>query len=97
MFGKVGQIAERSATEISVTRRGFLGRLGRMATMAAGAIGGVLLASGSADAGRSVCRNPTAYQACVTACWNWCLTGGRSGKQCTRLCSDRNSGCLQYC
>jgi hypothetical protein len=94
MFAKVEQLAEQAANEINISRRGFVSRICRVASVAAGAIGGVLLTSGTAQAG---CRNPAAYQTCVTACWNWCLSGGRSGTQCTKLCSDRKSGCLKYC
>ena len=48
MFDKIGRLAEKAADSISVSRRGFLGRLGRGA-MAVGA----LLAGSSAAAGPS--------------------------------------------
>jgi hypothetical protein len=47
MFDKIGRLAEKAADSISVSRRGFLGRLGRGA-MAVGA----LLAGSSAAAGQ---------------------------------------------
>jgi hypothetical protein len=48
MFERIGRLAERAANGVSVSRRGFLGRLGRGA-MAVGA----LLAGFSAAAGQS--------------------------------------------
>jgi hypothetical protein len=54
MFEKIGRLAEKAATDISVSRRGFLGRLGQAALAAAGALGGLLLFPRDALAGRGV-------------------------------------------
>jgi hypothetical protein len=42
VFEKIGRLAEAAATNVSVSRRGFLGRLGQGALVAAGALGGLL-------------------------------------------------------
>jgi hypothetical protein len=57
MFDKIGRMAEAAANSISVSRRGFLGRLGQGALAAAGVLGGLLLFPRDALAGGSgVCR-----------------------------------------
>ena len=61
MFDKIGRMAEAAANSISVSRRGFLGRLGQGALAAAGVLGGLLLFPRDALAGGStVC--------CVYSC-----------------------------
>jgi hypothetical protein len=52
MFDKVTNLAERAATAVGESRRGFLGRVGHAALVAAGALGAVALASRTAHAGR---------------------------------------------
>ena len=42
MFEKITSVAEKLATSVSESRRGFLGRLGQIALGAAGAVGGLL-------------------------------------------------------
>jgi hypothetical protein len=42
MFEKISRAAERTASSVSLSRRGFLGRLGRTALVAAGVVGGLL-------------------------------------------------------
>ena len=54
MFDKIGRLAEKSADSISVSRRGFLGRLGKAALGAAGVLGGLLVLPGSAQSGGGV-------------------------------------------
>src|SRR2546427_30244 len=55
MFEKISQAAETLATHVSVSRRGFLGRLGQGALVAAGAVGGLLLLSGDVRADQTNC------------------------------------------
>ena len=66
MFEKVGRLAEAAASRVSVSRRGFLGRLGQGALAAAGVLGGFLLSTSQAGAQTSggvvcclyQCRDP---------------------------------------
>jgi hypothetical protein len=51
MFDKISTSAERLATNVSVSRRGFLARLGQVALGTAGAVAGVFAVSGQAHAG----------------------------------------------
>jgi hypothetical protein len=57
MFEKIGQLAETAATNVSLSRRGFLGQLGRGALVIAGAMGGLLsvIAPVQARGGRQTC------------------------------------------
>jgi hypothetical protein len=59
MFERVGNLAERVATNVS--RRAFLGRLGQGAMGVAAAIGGILMIAGTAraDSGVTCCYYPT--------------------------------------
>jgi hypothetical protein len=50
MIDKIGNLAERLATNVSQSRRGFLARLGQAALGAAGALGGLLALPGAAQA-----------------------------------------------
>jgi len=54
MFERIGRLAETAATNISVSRRGFLGRLGQAAMGAAGVLGGLLPLSNKAQAGNTL-------------------------------------------
>jgi hypothetical protein len=54
MFDKIGRLAEKAANNVSVSRRGFLGRLGQVALGAAGVLGGLLVLPGTAQAGSGV-------------------------------------------
>ena len=73
MFEKIGQAAEKAASKVSLSRRGFLGRLGQTALGAAGVLAGVLALPRPASAG-----NNTLYQCgCFTrgggsTIWNEC-------------------------
>jgi hypothetical protein len=42
MFEKIGRLAETAANNLSVSRRGFLGRLGQGALAVTGVLGGLL-------------------------------------------------------
>jgi hypothetical protein len=55
MFEKIGNAAEKLATNVSESRRGFLVRLGQMALCAAGVMGGLLVLPGKASAGILTC------------------------------------------
>ncbi len=39
MFEKIGQLAEKAASNVNLSRRGFLGRLGKAALIVAGGLG----------------------------------------------------------
>ena len=63
MFEKIGRLAEAAANNLSVSRRGFLGRLGQGALAAAGVLGGFLIFAKDAPAGSSVvCCYYTCYK-----------------------------------
>jgi hypothetical protein len=51
MFEKISRAAERAASGVGVSRRGFLGRLGQGALATAGVLGGLLALSSKAQAG----------------------------------------------
>src|SRR5262245_46165119 len=53
MIEKIGNLAERLATNVSQSRRGFLARVGQAALGAAGALGALLALPGAAQAGAS--------------------------------------------
>ncbi len=46
MFEKIGRLAEKAATNVDVSRRGFLGRLGKGALAVAGVLGFTASAAG---------------------------------------------------
>jgi hypothetical protein len=84
MFEKISRLAERAAGKVSVSRRGFLGRLGQAALGAAGALGGLLALSSKARAGQN-----TLYQ---------CFYQTRLSKKCSAYglpCDALLNG--QYC
>ena len=78
MFEKIGRAAEKVATGVGTSRRGFLGQLGRAAVVAAVAAGAVLASPGRASAG----GNPKTCQKCCkkspnpTLCYGYCLANG---------------------
>ena len=51
MFEKIGRLAETAANKVSVSRRGFLGRLGQGALAMTGVLGGLLAIRTNARAG----------------------------------------------
>jgi hypothetical protein len=72
MFEKMGRLAEKAATNVNVSRRGFLGRLGAAAALTVGALLG--FAASSAE-GR------THYTCCRQEFWGgvgyYCYPGGK--------------------
>jgi hypothetical protein len=54
MFERITQLADAAATRVSLSRRGFLGRLGQGALGAVGVLGGLLLFPRDARADGSV-------------------------------------------
>jgi hypothetical protein len=74
MFEKVGRLAETAANKVSVSRRGFLGRLGRGALVTAGVLGGLLAIPTDARAGRG-------FQDCVNQCCE--ANCGKGDKKCS--------------
>jgi hypothetical protein len=72
MFEKIGRLAETAANQVSVSRRGFLGRLGQGALAVTGVLGGLLAIPAAARAGGS-------YVCCVWKCY---LPKGKSYKFC---------------
>ncbi len=50
MFERISRLAETMATNVSVSRRGFLGQLGHGATATAGAVAALLMARDEAQA-----------------------------------------------
>ena len=61
MFEKIGRLAESAANKVSVSRRGFLGRLGQGALAMTGVLGGLLAIRTNARAGGS-------YVCCIWKC-----------------------------
>jgi len=64
MLERVSQLAEQAAANVS--RRQFLGRIGKGAGMTAAVLGGLLIHSPPAWAGRKVrmCADPSSYSEC---------------------------------
>jgi hypothetical protein len=85
MFEKIGRLAEAAATNVSVSRRGFLGQLGRGALVVAGAVGGLLVFSRDALAAGS-------YVCCVYQCYYGPFGGPRQGFT-RRYCYPPGSSC----
>jgi hypothetical protein len=56
VFEKISRAAEKLATNVSESRRGFLGRLGKAALGVAGVLGGLLLLPKEAQALSSITR-----------------------------------------
>ena len=76
MFENISRAAETLATNVSLSRRGFLGQLARGALVAVVAVGGVLGTSGKAQALTSYNFALLKYPKnrwCVTRCTNNCL------------------------
>jgi hypothetical protein len=74
MFERIGRLAERAATGVSVSRRGFLGRLGQSALGVVGVLAGLAATTAPAKgAGKYVC--------CTLKCFG---VNGRGGQFVTR-------------
>jgi hypothetical protein len=61
IFEKIGRLAETAATNVGVSRRGFLGRLGQSALGVAGVLAGLTATEASAKGGGG-------YVCCTWAC-----------------------------
>jgi hypothetical protein len=83
MFEKIGRLAETAANKVSVSRRGFLGRLGQGALAVTGVLGGLLAIRTDAPAAGS-------YVCCVWTC------GTYHGKTKVRSCQPPSSYCGQF-
>jgi hypothetical protein len=97
MFEKVGRLAETAANKVSVSRRGFLGRLGRGALVTAGVVGGLLALSGKAQAGNTLysCsyRNKRGEFKCrYTYCGTYQFCGSCPPMNCCQLYSKTAIG-----
>ena len=55
MFEKIGRLAETAANKVSVSRRGFLGRLGQSALGIAGVLTGLNATTAKAGSGSYIC------------------------------------------
>jgi hypothetical protein len=88
MFEKIGRLAEAAASNVSVSRRGFLGHLGRGALATAAVAGALLILPRDAQAGPPPPKNCLAcdckntkdfcYKGCTVCpdyinCWMFCL------------------------
>jgi hypothetical protein len=83
MFEKFGDAAERLATNVGESRRGFLARIGQAALGVAGVVGGVLAMPAPAHAARSgYCTDTKVFQGYW---YNGFCACGRQGQ--------RNSAC----
>jgi hypothetical protein len=90
MFEKIGRLAETAVTKVSVSRRGFLGRLGQGALAMMGVLGGILALPRDARAGGS-------YVCCKWECRKGVPYKGRSQ---LRLCYPPGTICRSdhpYC
>jgi hypothetical protein len=87
MFEKVGRLAEAAATKVSLSRRGFLGRLGRGALALTGVLGGLLALPKDARAGGS-------YVCCKYKVFN--PYGHHLGAHFVTICLPPGSTCPPY-
>ena len=85
MFEKIGRLAEAAATNVSVSRRGFFGRLGQRALAVAGVLGGALAFPRDALAAGS-------YVCCEWKCYVWRYKRGNSGSR-MKVCYPPGSSC----
>jgi hypothetical protein len=83
MFEKFGRLAEQAATKVSVSRRGFLGRLGQGALATIGVLGGAVAFSQDARPGGSGvfcckyhCHSPYGKNGGPQSFLMGCYTGG---------------------
>ena len=77
MFEKIGRLAEAAANNVSVSRRGFLGRLGQGALGAIGVLAGSFVFSQNARSGTG------GYYCCTFHCRNTPYRGNTTGKFCS--------------
>jgi hypothetical protein len=77
MFEKIGRAAEKAATSVSMSRRGFFGRFTRLAGGAALGAAALLTFSQRADAAGRGCKCSKPYCGCSpgdVSCIQSCLT-----------------------
>ena len=84
MIDKVTNLAERLATNVSLSRRGFLGRLGQGALAVAGVLGGLLVFP------KDALGVPGSYVCCIWHCNGF--HGGYHVHQCLPAGSNCYSG-----
>jgi hypothetical protein len=81
VFEKISGMAERLATDVSESRRGFLARMGQLALGAAGVFAGLLVLPREAQAISSITRA--------------CHLGGNNAL--TGICIDKSNGNCRWC
>ena len=81
MWEKIGRLAESAASNIGVSRRGFLGRLGQSALGVVGVVAGVAAAGATARAGGGsyVCCTWGCYGLKMKKCYPAPFTCGSNG------------------
>ena len=92
MFERIGRLAEAAASNVGVSRRGFLGRLGQSALGAVGVLAGLAATGATARAGGGgsyVCCKWRCYGARINKCYPAPFTCGSSGEP---FCSDPFGG-----
>jgi hypothetical protein len=86
MFEKIGRLAETAANQVSVSRRGFLGRLGQGALAVTGVLGGLLAIPTAARArGSYVCCSWTCHNPRLRM-YHFCYPPGSTCRN-TGICS----------
>jgi hypothetical protein len=87
MFEKIGRLAETAANQVSVSRRGFLGRLGQGALAVTGVLGGLLAIPTAARArGSYVCCSWTCKRLSGNRTYHSCYPPGSTCRK-AALCS----------
>jgi hypothetical protein len=81
VFEKISRAAEKLATNVGASRRGFLARLGQAALGVAGVFAGLLALPGEAQA--------------LSQITHACQIGGYGTL--TGICIDKSSGTCRYC
>jgi hypothetical protein len=99
MLEKIGNLAERLATNVSLSRRGFLSRLGQGALAVGAVLGGISTAAAAGSGGKGV---TCCYYRCGTRPYYYytdCRTGGNcphpDDPRCRFIRKSRASDCSQ--
>jgi hypothetical protein len=81
MWEKIGRLAEAAASNIGVSRRGFLGRLGQSALGVVGVLAGVAAtgATARAHSGSYICCTWRCYAHKIKKCYPAPFTCGSNG------------------
>jgi hypothetical protein len=81
MWEKIGRLAEAAASNIGVSRRGFLGRLGQSALGVVGVVAGLAATGATARAhgGSYVCCTWNCYPGKIKKCYPGPFTCGSNG------------------